>query len=81
MSAFPDSGRSVGSNIANMTVRFRPKADFEEPKDALAQVGVPFLALPSPPTDCLAVLYQLMLSRNRWLSADVSNSDRLLHSA
>ncbi len=41
----------------------------------------PFLALPSPPTDCLAVLYQLMLSRNRWLSADVSNSDRLLHSA
>ena len=81
MSAFPESGRSGTPKTAGIKVRFRPRADFEDPKDALAQVGVPFLALPSPPTDCLAVLYQLMLSRNRWLSADVSNSDRLLHSA
>ncbi len=32
MSAFLQSGRSVGSNIANMTVRFRPKADIAHHK-------------------------------------------------
>jgi hypothetical protein len=64
-----------------LNVSLRPGAVFENPKDALAQVSGAFLALPSLHTDCLAVLYQLMLSRNRWLAADVSNSDRLLHSA